>query len=128
MKRLVAFLGLFIYTCVSTGFAVRTHFCMDKQQSVGLGASKADVCSKCGMQKEENNGCCRDEVKVVKLEQDTRNAKLLMPSFELTLPVAFLSTYLLSLFYNFTQTVAGTAFGPPLHETDFCVANCVFRI
>ncbi len=38
--------------------------------SVHLFETSADVCGRCGMDTHESNGCCRDEVKVVKLEQD----------------------------------------------------------
>jgi len=129
MKKLVAFIWLVIYTCVSTGFAVSTHYCMNKQLSVELGTVHKDICNKCGMPKKESHGCCRDEIKVVKLQQDTQLAKLLLPSFELSLPVALVSQHLISPFYNFTKRAIPVAFQPPpLQQDDLCVANCVFRI
>jgi hypothetical protein len=129
MKKGLLFLSLFIYLCVSTGFAVSTHFCMDEQQSVEWGAVKKEMCGKCGMAKQENDGgCCRDEIKVVKLQQDTQLAKMLLPSFELALPVVLLSEYVSLPFYNFTETNTLVAHSPPLHQVDRYVANCVFRI
>lgn len=128
MKKLLAFISLVVYMCVSTGFAVSTHYCMNAPRSVELGAVQKDVCEKCGMLKRESHGCCRDEIKVVKLQQDTQLAKLLLPSLDLSLPVSFASQHLLSPFYNFTQRPVSTAFQPPPMQDDLCVANRVFRI
>ena len=129
MKRLLAFIVLFIYTCVSTGFTVSTHICMNKQQSVQLGAVKDDVCNKCGMHTDESNGCCRDEVQVIKLQQDTQVAKILAPALRLYQPVLALTQYLLSPFFNFLQSTPVTTFQPPpLPGEATYLTNCVFRI
>lgn len=129
MQKFFSFLLLLIYTCVSTGFAVSTHYCMDKKASVELGAAHKDVCDVCGMNKTENNGCCRDEIKVVKLQQDTQLAKVLMPSVQLSLPIAFLSNYLVSPFYNFIEnSITATFQPPPLLHDDIYIENRVFRI
>jgi hypothetical protein len=129
MKKGLVFIWLVIYTCISTGFAVSTHFCMDEKQSLELGAVKIEVCGKCGMSKQEKDGCCRDEIKIVKLQQDTHLAKLLMPTFELMLPVAFLSPHLFTPFQNFTKNFNAFSFQPPpLHSEDLCVTNSSFRI
>jgi len=102
---------------------------MNKQRSVELGAVQKDFCDKCGMLKKESNGCCHDDVKVVKLQQDTQPAKILMPSFELHVPVTLVSQHLISPFYNFTRSSEPASFQPPpLQQDDLCVANSVFRI
>lgn len=129
MKKLLAFLLLVVYLCVSTGFTVSTHYCMNKQRSVELGAVQKNFCEKCGMLKRESHGCCRDEVRMVKLQQDTQVAKLLLPSFELALPIVFTTTHLLTPFYNFAEQHVAIAFSPPLlHDENLCVDYCVFRI
>lgn len=129
MQPFFAFILLFIYGSVSTGFAVSTHYCMNKQQWVQIGAVKKEVCDKCGMKKEASHGCCRDEIKVVKLQQDTQLAKLLLPSLALSLLVIFTPHHLISPFYNFAQRDVAVAFQPPpLLFSDRTIANCVFRI
>ena len=129
MKKLIAFIWLVIYTCVSTGFVVSTHYCMNKQRSIELGAAQKEICDKCGMVKKESHGCCRDEVKVVKLQQDTQLAKIVTPSLELSLPVITASQHLIAPFYNFTESSEPASFQPPpLQPDDLCVANSVFRI
>ena len=107
---------------------MRAHYCMDKQQSVAWGAEKSEVCGKCGMHKDESNGCCRDEVKVVKLEQDTQVAKVLLPNFAVALPVLFPSLHLSAPFYNFATSRVVDQFQPPPLPGDICIANSVFRI
>ena len=129
MKKILAFIWLVIYMVVSSGFAVSTHYCMDEKQSVELGTSKKEVCDICGMHKSKSKGCCRDEVKVIKLQQDTQLAKIQMPSLALDVPMLAVPLYLASPFYNFTQTTSYTAFEPPpLPGCALYVANCVFRI
>ena len=128
MQKAFAFILLLIYTCVSSGFAVSTHYCMDEKTSVDFGTVKKDVCQKCGMPKKEANGCCRDEVKVVKLQQDTQVSKLLLPSFEFTLPVVVPALHLNSPFYNFTRITIPLTFQPPPLQQGLYIENCVFRI
>jgi hypothetical protein len=128
MKKFLLFIWLIVYTCVSTGFAVSTHFCMNRKASVELGTAEKETCDKCGMHKEESNGCCRDEVTVVKLHQDTETAKTVLPSFTLVLPVVSLTQHLVSPFYNFTEAPVCTAFQPPPLSEALYLSNCVFRI
>ena len=129
MKKFLIFIWLIVYTCVSTGFAVSTHFCMNKKASVQLGAAEKEICGKCGMHKQESNNCCRDEVTVVKLQQDTETAKTVLPSFTLALPVSSLTQHLVSPFYNFIETPVSSAFQPPpLYEAPLYLSNRVFLI
>jgi hypothetical protein len=128
MRKFLLFLWLMVYTCVSTGFAVSTHFCMNKKASVQLGTAKKEICSKCGMHKQESNNCCRDEVTVVKLQQDTEMAKTVLPSFALALPAVSLTQYLVSPFYNFIEAPVCTAFQPPPLSEALYLSNRVFRI
>ena len=102
---------------------------MNKQRSVELGAVQKEFCDKCGMLKKESNGCCHDDVKVVKLQQDTQPTKILLSSLELNVPVTLVSQHLILPFYNFTKTNIPTTFQPPpLQEDNLCVTNSVFRI
>src|ERR687890_814593 len=103
MKRFLASILLLIYFCVSTGFVVSMHYCMNKFDSVQVGAADSEKCGKCGMHTEDSDGCCRDEVKVVKLQQDSQLAKLLMPSFSMAPVQLTLSQHLVLPFQNFVQ-------------------------
>jgi len=101
---------------------------MDEKTGVDFGAVKKDVCERCGMHKKEANGCCRDEIKVVKLQQDTQLAKLLLPSVAVALPVLIPSLHFTAPFYNFTESGVLPAFQPPPLQEGLYIENCVFRI
>lgn len=113
MKKLTAFILLLIYFTVSTGFVVSMHYCMNQFDSVQVGAA-SDKCSKCGMHTADSGGCCRDEVKVVKLQVDKQVAKMLFSSLSFA-PVALpLSQHLSLPFQNFRQVIEPAPTGPPL--------------
>ena len=78
MKKLfVAILAVY-YLGTSAGATLQLHYCMDKLVDWRLWTSgkKDNKCSSCGMAKNEptNNGCCKDEHKQIKLENDHRAA------------------------------------------------------
>ena len=78
MKKLfVAILAVF-YLGTSAGATLQLHYCMDKLVDWKLwsGGKKDNKCSSCGMVKNEttSNGCCKDEHKQIKLENDHRAA------------------------------------------------------
>ena len=43
---------------------------MDDFDSAQFGANKSDYCGVCGMHKSESNECCKDEVKIFKIQDD----------------------------------------------------------
>lgn len=129
MKRVFASILLLLYFCVSTGFVVSMHYCMNKFDSVKVGAPESEKCGKCGMHTEDSEGCCRDEVKVVKLQQDEQLAKLLMPSLTLPPVELPLSKHLALPFQNYVQAYLLEEPDPPLRKSQpVYLSNCVFRI
>jgi hypothetical protein len=77
---------------------------------------------------QDNDGCCKDEVKVVKVQADQLIAKLVKTDFSLSLPVEDVTASLLTLSFNTAQTATPVAHGPPLSKQDTYLQNCVFRI
>lgn len=67
MRRSLAIILAVIYIGFTSGVVLSTHYCMGEVAGVALGSSGADVCGTCGM---ENDGCCHDDVQVVKLTTD----------------------------------------------------------
>jgi hypothetical protein len=129
MKQLLAAILLMIYFTVNTGFVVSMHYCMDKIDSVQIGAVESEKCNKCGMHAEDSDGCCRDEIKVLKLQQDPLVAKVLLPVVEQTPVELPISSLLITPFYNFQQADEYDHFRPPLiSEQDTYLSNCVFRL
>lgn len=43
---------------------------MDRFDSFQLGTDGSDYCPKCGMYTSESNGCCHNEVKIIKIQDD----------------------------------------------------------
>lgn len=72
-KFLVAILAV-LYMGVSTGATLHLHYCMGKLVGWDLGHKESDACGKCGMKKElsQDNGCCKDEHKQIKLDNDQK--------------------------------------------------------
>src|SRR5689334_23577069 len=127
MKRLLAFILLITYFTASTGFVVVRHYCMDRFTSAQIGADTNEKCAKCGMHK--SDGCCRDEVKVVKLQTSHLAGSInteISPA-----PVAILTTqeFTQPSFFFLNHTELPVAHGPPLgSDQELYLQNCVFRL
>ena len=118
------------YLVVTSGFTINTHYCMDKVVSVHLFETKAKVCARCGMGMHKSNGCCRDEVKVIKTSSD--HQKALAVNFEWPQPHAdavFPSAFINQPFYNFSGRAPYQQHIPPLISAqDTYLQINVFRI
>jgi hypothetical protein len=103
---------------------------MNKLASTELFATESKKCEKCGMNIHQSDGCCRDEVKVVKMEEDQKITPTLQFEFPASeniaqVPSAFISTS----FYNVIVENDYDNHPPPLlTEQDTYIENCVFRI
>jgi hypothetical protein len=129
MKMFLTTILLAVYFIVSTGFVVNLHYCMDRFHSWEIGASEKEKCGTCGMKSSKTNDCCRDEVKLVKLQQDQVHAKDLVVHFALPELVFNSSSFLLLPFKNVSPDSVFPDTGPPLlSEQDIYLQNCVFRI
>jgi len=126
MKKFLAVILLLVYFTVSTGFVVCMHYCMDRFDSAQLGSSENEKCHKCGMHKD--GGCCRDEVKVVKLQIAHLASQIDTFDFPLAVRNFTSPSFLLPSFIHYTETEKSLANGPPLVEEGGYLQNCVFRI
>ena len=70
MKKLLISGLLLCYLAFSCGVMVSFHYCMDKLASTEFFTSGDKQCGKCGMHMDDAHGCCRDEVQVVKIDDD----------------------------------------------------------
>lgn len=128
MKKLAAAILLLVYFTVTTGFVVSVHYCMGKIDSVELGYSNDDDCSKCGMSIQKNDGCCKDDVTVVKMKTDHRLAKVAFA--DLSLDVLQTNHYNQSVDFpsDIEEPLLPQANGPPLNGQELYLRNCVFRL
>jgi hypothetical protein len=103
---------------------------MNRLASVQLFGTAPEVCGLCGMDTHESNGCCRDEVKLVKLEQDQN--KIPVTIFELPAiePLSIVSSaFLVSSYYYIDEDRHFHNHSPPLLSAqDIYLQNGVFRI
>lgn len=128
MKKLAAAILLLVYFTVSTGFVVSVHYCMNKLASVELGYTGESECGKCGMNIVKSDGCCKDDVNVVKLKADHQLAKLEIPDFSLAMIVSPVPGFPLLDFSARDASFFAQAHGPPLPPQDLYLLHRVFRI
>lgn len=130
MKKLIFAISFLCYFAVSSGIVINSHYCMKRLVSRSLFDKTPSVCGKCGMETHESNGCCRDEVKLLKLAQDQN--KLTVESFELPsleIPVSTPSAFIVALFQNTDVQRHFHNHSPPLLSSqDIYLQNNVFRI
>lgn len=103
---------------------------MNRLASVQLYDTSVDVCGKCGMDIHDSNGCCRDEIKVLKIEQDQNKTPLIAFEIPAIEELAInLSDFLNSPFENADLQRHFHNHSPPiLSAQDTYLQNNVFRI
>lgn len=130
MKKLIASISFVCYFILSCGVVINSHYCMNSLASVQLYDTTVDVCGKCGMDIHASNGCCRDEVTVLKMEQDQNKTPLLI--FEIPAIEAMAITpseFIAALFENIDKQRHFHNHSPPLLSAqDTYLQNSVFRI
>lgn len=130
MKKIIATITLVCYLAVTCGVIVNSHYCMNRLASTELFATETKVCGLCGMNIHQSKGCCRDEVKIIKMEVDQKAASAI--AFELPAPDALVQVPSAFIIASFTNVAAIRHFqnhSPPLlTEQDTYLQNCVFRI
>jgi hypothetical protein len=127
MKQVLASIAVLIYFAFVTGVMVNFHYCMDRYDSFNLYKTSSDWCGKCGMHAKDN-GCCHDEVKILKLEDDHQTSNL---TFKFKSPeplVAELPDFVVTIAEN-DRRVSYLNHSPPLLTgNDVYLQNRVFRI
>lgn len=85
MKKFIAAILAIFYLSTSTGANIHMHYCMGELADWGLGHNKSKTCGNCGMEKseEKDNGCCKDEHKFVKNDNDQKTTESFVTNFSL---------------------------------------------
>ena len=126
MKRSLAAILAIIYLTISSGVVMNIHYCMGKLNSVKLQSFSQKICG-CG--KAETRGCCKTELKIIKIEDAQKAA---YADFAIHTPVTLVFTefnLLQSPLYLSQYLVHPNGHSPPLlSEQDTYLQNCVFRI
>lgn len=130
MSRLLVTIVLMCYLAVSSGVVVNLHYCMNRLAFTELFGSEPKKCGKCGMDIHESDGCCRDEVQFLKMEDDQKNN----PTLHFELPVIEQmvvkpSEFIIASFYSLAGNRHFLNHSPPLLSSQDCyLQNNVFRI
>jgi len=96
MRKSLALIVAIVYLSTTTGATIHMHYCMGKLADWGLGHNRSKTCGNCGMEKseEKDNGCCKDEHKFVKNDNDQKTAEALVITFAsqvIDLPIEYFS-------------------------------------
>lgn len=130
MKKIVATIAFICYFAVTCGVIVNFHYCMNRLDSVRFYLAETDYCGKCGKHIDKSRGCCRDEVKIVKMEVDQKVSSSVV--FELPapeIPVCIPSQFITAPVFNIETARHFHNHSPPLlTEQDTYLQNRVFRI
>jgi hypothetical protein len=131
MKKTAVLILTIIYFAVSSGVIVNMHYCMNRFESADFGlAASQKQCDKCGMYKEKSHGCCHDEIKLVKIEDDQNQTSQFSFDFASVKATATIpSLFIIASFYNNEEGDHSVYHSPPLPpQQDTYLQNCVFRI
>jgi len=128
MKKGIAAILLVLYVAFSSGVVISFHFCMDTFDSVQLGAKKSDYCGVCGMHKLKGNECCKDEVKILKIQDDQQTSGISLKFYSPDAIVATLPVWNETFLVRSTHQLFLHTHSPPLSKQGTYLQNCVFRI
>lgn len=130
LKKGLFTISIICYLVVTSGVVINSHYCMKRLVSIHLFEKKAKICGRCGMDFHAGNDCCRDEVKLVKLQQDQRQQVVTTPGIAKLAPmVCTPSEFLVGEFQNKNIHLHFNNHSPPLLSgQDTYLLNSVFRI
>lgn len=131
MKKTLIVILSFFYLSSSAGATVHLHYCMNRLVDSSLWHNNDQKCGKCGMEKsqEKNSGCCKDEHKQVKLENDHKVTAtyLLSPLVSIAVPTPLFELFDIKL-PTITEKNPLSHAPPRCSDISVYIRNCVFRI
>lgn len=129
MRKLFASIMIICYLAFSCGIIINYHYCMGRLDSVKLFVAESNICAKCGMHTAKAHGCCGDEIKIIKI-QDDQNVTTVYHSIKNIEAVAKTpSVFICASFCQDEGSLHYMANSPPLLTgQDSYLQNCVFRI
>ncbi|MCG2615561.1 hypothetical protein LZZ85_14770 [Terrimonas sp. NA20] len=130
MRKVSVIILMICYLAFSSGVIINSHYCMNKLASTQFFSSGSKECGKCGMHMDDAHGCCHDEVKMVKMDDDQKSSPSVSIEFaSLKIPVQVPSAFIVADFQNVPQQEYVTEQPPPLLKgQETYLQHCVFRI
>ena len=123
---------MFVYGTTTVGATVHLHFCMNKFISFNFTETENKTCGKCGMKESATKkGCCKDEVKQLKIDNDYQKSTL--ESFIKTFHVPTIKYFPSLLEFNavvFNLDANAINYSPPLLPSiqKRTILYCTYRI
>ena len=128
MKKLIGSFAVVAYFAFACGVVVNFHYCMDRYDSYSLYKAKSDWCPKCHMHT-GTRGCCHDEVKVVKLQDDHQTSQFSFDFKNIYPGITPASEFLSAILIGQDIAIHKADHSPPLiSQQDIYIQNRVFRI
>jgi len=128
MKKSFASFTVIVYLAFACGVLVNFHYCMDRYDSYSLYKEASDGCPKCHMHT-GGRGCCHDEVKIVKLQDDHQTSQFSFDFKNFHPGITTISEFLSAILIGQEISFHKTDHSPPLlSQPDIYIQNCVFRI
>lgn len=129
MKKVLASISVLIYFAMTCGVIVNLHYCMGRVQSFEFYGTEKKVCDVCGMSLKNTHGCCKEEVKILKLQDDQNKSQVSHSLKGVEVTVTIPSDFIVASIYKVERTSHLNDHSPPLiTEEDTYLQNCVFRI
>lgn len=129
MKKLLSSIMIIVYVTLSCGVMINQHYCMGRYQSFDLYSSVKNECGKCGMPMEDSHGCCKDQVKIVKIQNDQNSSTITYNFKAVESPALIPSDFIAASAISPNKLQKEENHIPPeLSDQDVHLLNCVFRI
>lgn len=93
MKKFLFLIATFAYFTSISGATIYIHECMGKVVDWTFQADEKSKCDNCGMHKNAANDCCKDDIKVLKVNAEYKQSENVSPVFKISdvlLPVTYL--------------------------------------
>lgn len=130
VKKVAAIFFLIIYGFTSLGATVHFHYCMNELVGWSLSKTETEKCGKCGMEKESDDGCCKDVHKQIQLKDSHKKVDS-SPGFSEFTGISLLphANFVINTLYSFNPARGLEIHTPPLiNLPGLYILNCVFLI
>ena len=129
MKKVLASISVIVYFVMTCGVVVNLHYCMGRVQSIDFYGAEKKICDKCGMSLDNTHGCCKEEVKILKLQDDQNKAQVSYSIKSIDVVATIPSDFIVATINNIERTSHFDNHSPPLlTKQDTYLQNRVFRI
>ena len=130
MKKAIFLLITLAYMVSTTGATLYIHHCMGKVVDWDLNKEKVENCSNCGMSKTDKNDCCKDEMRVLKVDKAQKQPEAARYDIGLLKGILPVALFVLAP-RNFQ--CSPDVFPPhfPINQAvvpDLCVLHCTYLI